>query len=164
MYSRQAFICQAALQAHVYVTIRERPHAFGTCYNNVNDSRAHLLHLTAVGLLSQTRVHGVDFHGVQAQDIPQLRQPCKLAAVPLHHHCTRGVGVHNQAIVPTPRLCRCLNYEDRRSDCLSTNNYQSRRSSEPVLHLHQRLWHTTTKKMSGGRWPIYSRIKTQKKT
>lgn len=50
--------------------------------------REHLLHLAAVGLLSKAGVHGVDLQGAQAQDVAQLRQPSKLAAVPLHHHCS----------------------------------------------------------------------------
>ena len=52
------------------------------------NGEARLLHLTAVGLLGQTAVHGVDLDGGEPQNVAQLRQPRKLAAVPLHHHCT----------------------------------------------------------------------------
>ena len=48
---------------------------------------AHLLDLRAVGLLGQAGVHAGDLGRAQPQQVAQLRQARKLAAVPLHHHC-----------------------------------------------------------------------------
>ena len=52
----------------------------------------HAADLIPEGLLCQLLVHLPHFHDVEAQDVAQLAQPCKLTLISLNHHCRQGTA------------------------------------------------------------------------